>query len=205
MKVLLINGSPHEKGCTYTALREVEKTLNGEGVDTQLLWLGRQPIAGCIGCGGCAKTGRCTVHDDIVNRALEIAEGCDGYVIGSPVHYAGMAGSLKCFLDRFFWAGDHALKPGAAVVSARRSGTTATFDEINKYFTIAQMPIVASCYWNNVHGRRAADVEEDKEGMMVMRTLGRNMAWLLKSIDAGKKAGLPLPEQEERAITDFIR
>ena len=205
MKVLLINGSPHEKGCTYTALREVEKTLNGEGVDTQLLWLGLQPIAGCIGCGGCAKTGRCTVHDDIVNRALEIAEGCDGYVIGSPVHYAGMAGSLKCFLDRFFWAGDHALKPGAAVVSARRSGTTAAFDEINKYFTIAQMPIVSSCYWNNVHGRKAADVEEDREGMMVMRTLGRNMAWLLKSIDAGKKAGLPLPEQEERAITDFIR
>ena len=205
MKVLLINGSPHEKGCTYTALREVEKTLNGEGVDTQLLWLGLQPIAGCIGCGGCAKTGRCTVHDDIVNRALEIAEGCDGYVIGSPVHYAGMAGSLKCFLDRFFWAGDHALKPGAAVVSARRSGTTAAFDEINKYFTIAQMPIVSSCYWNNVHGRKAADVEEDREGMMVMRTLGRNMAWLLKSIEAGKKAGLPLPEQEERAITDFIR
>jgi len=205
MKVLIINGSPHEKGCTYTALREVEKTLNGEGVDTQLLWLGLQPIAGCIGCGGCSDSGRCTVHDDIVNRALEIAEGCDGYVIGSPVHYSGMAGSLKCFLDRFFWAGDHALKPGAAVVSARRSGTTATFDEINKYFTIAQMPIVSSCYWNNVHGRRAADVEEDKEGMMVMRTLGRNMAWLLKSIDAGKKAGLPLPEQEERAITDFIR
>lgn len=205
MKVMLINGSPHENGCTRAALCEVEKALNECGVETEMFWIGRGPIPGCIGCNGCAKSGRCTVSDDAVNRAMDIAEHCDGYVIGSPVHYAGMAGNLKCFLDRFFWLGGHDYKPGAAVVSARRSGTTAAFDEINKYFTISQMPIVSSRYWNNVHGRKAADVEKDAEGLMVLRTLGRNMAWMLKSIEAGRKAGVELPEPEERAVTDFIR
>ena len=184
MKVLLINGSPHEKGCTYTALEEIAKALNAGGVDTELLWLGNVPTYGCTGCGACAKLGKC-VRDDIVNEAAEKARACDGLIVGSPVHYAAASGTVTCFLDRLFYsAGRH---------------------QLNKYFTINQMPIVSSRYWNMVHGSTPDDVRQDEEGMSVMRTLGHNMAWLLKSIEAGRAAGVPAPVQEPPARTNFIR
>ena len=204
MKVLLINGSPNEFGCTYTALREVEKELNAAGVDTEIFHIGTEPISGCSGCEGCAASGRCII-DDRVNDALELAEKCDAYVFGSPVHYAGIAGDMKSFMDRFAWAGDHRLKPGAAVVTCRRGGATAALDGLNKYMTIAQMPLVSSCYWNMAHGKTPAELTQDLEGMQVMRTLGRNMAWLLKSIEAGRAAGLEKPLEEARIKTSFIR
>lgn len=204
MKVLLINGSPNEFGCTYTALREVEKELRLAGCETEIFHIGNEPLSGCVGCGGCSVSSRCILGDR-VNDALDIAEGCDAYVFGSPVHYAGISGDMKSFMDRFFWAGDHRLKPGAAVVSCRRAGSTAALECLNKYMTIAQMPLVSSCYWNMVHGSTPEQVLEDKEGMQIMRTLGRNMAWLLRSIEAGKAAGLALPEQEARVRTNFIR
>lgn len=204
MKVLLINGSPNEFGCTYTALHEIEKVLNAEGIATEMFHIGNEPLPGCCGCNGCAKSSRC-VFDDRVNDALEIAEGCDAYILGSPVHFAGIAGDMKSFLDRFFWAGNHRLKPGTAVVSCRRAGSSAALDGLNKYMTISQMPLVSAGYWNMVHGRTPEEVVQDLEGMQVMRTLGRNMAWLLKSIEAGKAAGLPLPEGEKKIRTNFIR
>ena len=204
MKDLLINGSPDREGCTYTALCEVEKTLRAEGIDTEIFHIGVEPLPGCSGCCGCEGQGRC-IFDDAVYEALEKAETADAYVFGSPVHYAGIAGDMKSFMDRFFWAGDHTLKPAAAVVSCRRAGATATLDGLNKYMTIAQMPVVSSGYWNMVHGNTPDEVRQDLEGMQVMRTLGRNMAWLLKSIEAGRNAGLPLPEREKRIATNFIR
>ena len=206
MKVLLINGSPHEKGCTFTALEEIAKTLNAEGVDTETLWLGNAPTYGCAGCGACAKLGKC-VRDDIVNEAAEKVRSCGGLIVGSPVHYAAASGTVTCFMDRLFYsAGRHLrYKPGAAIVSARRAGTTAALDQLNKYFTINQMPLVSSRYWNMVHGSTPDDVRQDEEGMSVMRTLGHNMAWLLKSIEAGRAAGVPAPVQEPPARTNFIR
>ena len=204
MKVLLINGSPNEHGCTCTALREVEKTLRAEGIDTELFHIGVEPLPGCTGCNGCYGSSRC-IFDDRVNDALDIAEGCDAYVFGAPVHYAGIPGDMKSFLDRFFWAGEHRLKPGAAVVSCRRAGATAALDGLNKYMTIAEMPLVSSGYWNMVHGTSPAEVAQDLEGMQMMRTLGRNMAWLLKSIDAGRREGLAQPEVEPRVKTNFVR
>ena len=206
MKVLLLNGSPHEKGCTYTALEEIAKALNAGGVDTELLWLGNVPTYGCTGCGACAKLGKC-VRDDIVNEAAEKVRACDGLIVGSPVHYAAASGQITCALDRLFYsAGRHLrYKPGAAIVSARRAGTTAALDQLNKYFTINQMPIVSSRYWNMVHGSTPDDVRQDEEGMSVMRTLGHNMAWLLKPIEAGRAAGVPAPVQEPPARTNFIR
>ena len=204
MKVLLINGSPNEHGCTWTALREVEKTLRAEGIDTELFHIGVEPLSGCTGCNGCYGSSRC-IFDDRVNDALEIAEGCDAYVFGAPVHFAGIPGDMKSFLDRFFWAGRHRLKPGAAVVSCRRAGATAALDGLNKYMTIAEMPLVSSGYWNMVHGTNPAEVAQDLEGMQMMRTLGRNMAWLLKSIDAGRRDGLARPETEPRVKTNFVR
>lgn len=204
MKVLLINGSPNEHGCTYTALREVEKTLRAEGIDTELFHIGVEPLSGCTGCNGCYGSSRC-IFDDRVNDALDIADGCDAYVFGAPVHYAGIPGDMKSFLDRFFWAGYHRLKPGAAVVSCRRAGATAALDGLNKYMTIAEMPIVSSGYWNMVHGTNPEEVVQDLEGMQMMRTLGRNMAWLLQSIDAGRREGLAQPETEPRVKTNFVR
>ena len=204
MKVLLVNGSPNEHGCTYTALHEVEKTLNAEGIETVMFHIGTEPLSGCSGCSCCEESGRC-ILDDRVNDALDLAEKCDAYVFGSPVHYAGISGDMKSFMDRFTWAGGHRLKPAAAVVSCRRAGSTATLDALNKYMTIAQMPLVSSCYWNMVHGKTPDEVVQDLEGMQVMRTLGRNMAWLLKSIEAGKRAGLEPPVQEDRIMTNFIR
>jgi len=207
MKVLMFNGSPHEKGCTYTALSEVAKTLHEGGVETELIWLGTKPIQGCMACRSCAATNKC-VFDDIVNEAALRCAGADGFIFGTPVHYAAASGMLTTFMDRLFYTSGKkvmAFKPAAGVVSCRRSGSTATFDQINKYFSICQMPIASSQYWNAVHGHSPEEVMQDLEGMQTMRTLGRNMAWLLQCIEAGKAAGVPLPHQEARANTNFIR
>lgn len=207
MKVLLVNGSPREAGCTYTALCEVAKTLNAEGVETEIFHIGKEPISGCHACGGCRKLGKCAI-DDIVNVFAEKAKDADGFVFGSPVHYAAMAGSLACFMDRLFFSVGKTvmrLKPGAVVVSARRAGTTAALDEMSKYLTISEMPVVSSRYWNMVHGACPEDVLKDEEGLATMRVLGRNMAYLLKALDAANKAGIPLPEKEPSARTNFIR
>lgn len=205
MKVLMINGSPHEEGCTYTALKEVEKELRKMGIDTEIVHVGAQPVMGCIGCDRCSG-GRCVFDDDIVNRLLEKSEEADAFVFGSPVHYAAASGIISTVLDRFFYAGKAlAYKPGAAIVTCRRGGSTAALDELNKYFTIRSMPVVSSQYWNMVHGSTPDEVRQDFEGMQIMRTLGRNMGWLLKCIEAGKKAGVPLPEKEAYVATSFIR
>lgn len=210
MKVLLVNGSPHAKGCTYTALNEVAETLNHEGIETEIFQVGTKPLAGCIACKSCAKTGHC-IFDDKVNEFLKIAGDFDGYIFGSPVHYAAASGAITSFMDRAFYtdlqAGKQSfyLKPAAAVVSARRAGTTATFDQLNKYFTLTQMPIVSSQYWNMVHGATPEQVRQDLEGLQTMRTLGRNMAFFLKCKEAGIKAGIPLPERENHIFTNFIR
>ena len=205
MKVLLINGSPNARGCTYTALTEVEKTLNKAGVDTEIIQVGDKDLRGCIGCRKCKKNGKC-VFNDLVNEVAPKFEACDGIVIGTPVYYAAANGTLVSFIDRLFYSVpfDKAMKVGAAVVSARRGGCSATFDQINKYFTISNMPVVSSQYWNSVHGFTPEDVYADEEGCQVMRTLGRNMAFLMKSIQLGKEE-FGLPEKEEWKITNFIR
>jgi multimeric flavodoxin WrbA len=207
MKVLLINGSPKANGCTFTALSEVAKALESEGIETEIFHVGTKPIRGCMACGGCSNTdSQCVFDDDTVNIALKKAKEADGFVFGSPVHYAGASGQITSFLDRFFYAGeDFEYKPGAAIVSCRRGGSTAAFDQLNKYFTISNMPIVSSQYWNMVHGNTPEEVKQDLEGMQTMRTLGKNMAWLLKCINAGKEAGVKLPEKEPREFTNFIR
>lgn len=208
MKVLLVNGSPHKEGCTYTALMEVASELNNEGIDTEIFQIGTNPIRGCIGCAHCKKnkTGRCVFEDDVVNQLLEKAEGCDGFVFGSPVYYASPNGALLSVLDRAFYAGkSFAYKPGAVVASARRAGTTATLEVLNKYLTICNMPVVSSQYWPMVHGSNAEQAKQDLEGMQTMRVVGKNMAWLLKSIEAGKQAGIKMPELETREWTNFIR
>ena len=206
MKVLLVNGSPHQNGCTYTALCEVAKGLESEGIDYEILHLGNGDIPGCRGCGYCKKKGECVIKD-IVNQTMARADEFDGFVFGSPVYYAGPAGQLLSFMDRLFFSsrGKLAYKPAAAVVSCRRGGSTASLDRLNKYFTISNMPVVSSQYWNQVHGNSPEEVVQDLEGMQIMRTLGRNMGWMLKSIDAGKKAGVKIPEPEEHAWTNFIR
>ena len=209
MKVLLINGSSHEKGCTYTALSEVAGALEKQGIETEIVGIGNQPLRGCIGCGSCGRNGncRCVFDDDVVNRILEKAEGCDGYIFGTPVYYASGNGAMIAVMDRLFYSGKaiFAHKPGACVASARRAGTTATLDQMNKYLTISQMPVVSSTYWNMVHGNAPEDVKQDLEGLQVMRNLGTNMAWLLKCIEAGKKAGVDVPTAEAGARTNFIR
>lgn len=206
MKVLLINGSPNEHGCTYTALSEVAQTLHGHGIETELLYLGKKPVAGCIACGGCGRTGKC-VFDDQVNDVLSRLDGIDAVVAGSPVYYAAASGQITSFLNRLFYAsgGRMAGKPGAAVVSCRRGGASAAFDQLNKYFTISSMPVVSSQYWNQVHGSTPEEVRRDEEGLQTMRTLGENMAWLLKCIEAGRKAGVPAPVREAPLRTNFIR
>ena len=206
MKVLLINGSPHEKGCTYTALSEIAGVLNENGIDTEIFQVGSDPIRGCVGCGGCAGKNRC-VFQDQVNVALDKAAKADGFIFGSPVHYASAGGAITSFLDRMFFAGKENMvyKPGAAVVSCRRAGSTATLDQLNKYFTISSMPLVGSSYWNMVHGNTPEEVLQDKEGLQTMRNLARNMAWLLHCIEAGKKAGIPFPQPESGSTTNFIR
>lgn len=205
MKVLLINGSPNAKGCTYTALEEVSKTLNQEGIETEIIHVGNKDIRGCIACRSCKTKGKC-VFDDLVNETAPKFQECDGIVIGSPVYYASANGTLVSFIDRLFYStpGDKTMKVGAAVVSCRRAGNTATFDELNKYFTISGMPIASSQYWNMVHGNSREEVLQDEEGLQTMRVLGRNMAFLMKSIQLGKKE-YGLPEKEDRIFTNFIR
>ena len=211
MKVLLFNGSPHKVGCTYTALKEIEKILKEEGIDSEIYQIGIDPVSPCRACYACGKLGKCAI-DDRVNDFVEYASNFDGFIFGSPVHYASACGGITAFLDRAFFIAAHSgrgyifsHKPGAAIVSARRAGTTAALDQLNKYFTISQMPIISGRYWNMVHGAKAEEVLEDKEGMQNMRILARNMAWYLKCIEAGKKVGIPMPKQEESVRTNFIR
>ena len=182
MKVLLLNGSPHEKGCTYRALTEVAGALTKEGIETEIVHIGNQAVHGCIGCGKCAATGRCVFKGDPVNAFLDKMEHADGLIVGSPVYYASANGSLYSFLDRLFYAGS-----------------------CFAYFTISQMPVVSSQYWNMVHGNSPEDVEQDLEGLQIMRTLGKNMAWMLRCIEAGKAAGITTPEAEQKLKTNFIR
>lgn len=208
MKVLLVNGSPHEKGSTYTALAEVANTLNKQEIKVEIFQLGVKPISGCIGCGTCAKIGKCFMRDQ-VNEFLEKASDADGFLFGSPVHFASASGMLTCFMDRVFYVNfaNRVLdnKPAAAVVVCRRGGATAALDQINKYFAISNMPMVGSQYWNMVHGNSPEEIRKDLEGMQGLRTLGNNMAWLLKSIKAGKASGINTPEKEPRMMTNFIR
>lgn len=204
MNVLLLNGSPNAHGCTYTALSEVARTLEENGIETEIIHVGNKAIRGCIGCRKCKTDGKC-VFNDLVNEVAPKFAACNGIVIGSPVYFASANGTLVSFVDRLFYStpGDKTMKVGAAVVSARRGGNSATFDELNKYFTISGMPVAASQYWNMVHGYSADDVRKDKEGMQTMRVLGRNMAFLIKSIALGKEQ-FGLPEKEtERAFTSF--
>jgi multimeric flavodoxin WrbA len=211
MKVLLANGSPHKEGCTYTALGEVAKTLNAEGIDTEIFWIGNKPVGGCTACMSCFKTGTC-VFSDVVNEFRTKAKEVDGFIFGTPVHYGSASGNMASFMDRLFYAdlagndnGTFYMKPAAAVISARRAGTTATFEQMTKHFTLHEMPIVSSRYWNMVHGGRPEDVAQDAEGLSVMRVLGRNMAYLLRCMEAARNAGVKLPEQEPRVFTNFVR
>lgn len=206
MKVMLINGSPHARGCTYTALREAADALERNGIETEFLHVGGAPVAGCIACNRCRTTGRCFVEDK-VNGVLDALDGIDGFIVGSPVYFACAAGQLLAFLDRLFYAagGRFDGKPAAAVVSCRRGGASAAFGQINKFFSMNNMPIVTSQYWNQVHGFTPDDVRKDEEGLQTMRTLGNNMAWLLKCIEAGRQAGIEKPEREPFRMTNFIR
>lgn len=205
LNVLLINGSPNAKGCTYTALNEVERTLQAEGIATELVHIGNRDIRGCIACYKCAEQGHC-VFNDAVNELAPKFEAADGLVVGSPTYYAGPNGTLTNLLDRLFFSTPFSkrMKVGAAVCSARRGGTTATFDRLNKYFTISEMPVASSRYWNMVHGSNAEQVLQDEEGIQCMRILGRNMAFLLRAIAAERERN-GLPMQEETVYTNFIR
>lgn len=209
MKVLLVNGSPHKEGCTYTALKIVADTLNKENIETEIFWIGSKPLSGCIGCGACFKMHKC-VFNDVVNEFTEKAKDCDGFVFGSPVHYASATGAMTSFMDRAFMsdeAGNRSLlrKPAAVVTSSRRAGATATLDQLQKWLSYSEMPIVSSRYWNEVHGYTPEDVLKDKEGVQIMEVLGRNMAWLLKCIQAGKNNGILQPKTETKIFTNFIR
>ena len=206
MKVMLVNGSHHEKGCTYTALAEVAKALNANGIETEIYQLAGKKIEGCKGCWACKKAKTCVFDDGTVNDFVAKAAEFDGFVFGSPVYYASASGALISFMDRVFYSGGKSLayKPAASVVSCRRAGASTTFDVINKYFTINNMPIVSSNYWNEIHGNTAEEAAQDEEGLQTMRVLGNNMAWLLKCIQAGKDNGIA-PVTERKVWTNFIR
>ena len=211
MKVLLVNGSPNKAGCTYTALAEIAETLQTEGIETLIYHIGLKPISGCRACGACSQIGHCVIEDG-VNEFVELAKDYDGFIFGSPVHYASAGGAITSFMDRVFFtafmSGRGAVfshKPAAAVVSARRAGTTAALDQLNKYFTISEMPVISGRYWNMVHGHTPQQVHQDEEGMQNMRILARNMAWFLKCLEAGRQAGISIPEKEEIVLTNFIR
>ena len=204
MKALLINGSPHEKGCTGRALLEVARTLEQEGIETEKLWIGTKDVRGCIACSTCRKLGKCVFNDVVNEAAVKFAEA-DALIVGSPVYYAGLNGTLKSFLDRLFYSSSYSkhMKVGAAVVSSRRAGTLSTFDDINRFFGISGMPIAPSTYWNEVHGFTAEDVEKDLEGLQTMRNLAYNIAFMVKAINAQKeKEGLP--EIERKYMTNFM-
>lgn len=206
MKVLMINGSPNKHGCTFTALSEVSKVLSENKIEVEILHIGNNPIRGCSACGLCKTKGKCVFDDDIVNTIIEKAKEADGFVFGSPVHYAAPAGALCAVLDRSFYAGGKNFqgKPGAAVVSCRRAGSTAAIDRLNKYFTISHMPVISAGYWNMVHGKNPEQVKKDLEGIQIMRTLGANMAWILKCINIAKENGIERPIPEKKIMTSFI-
>lgn len=206
MNVLLINGSVHAKGCVHTALEEIANQLKQEGIQTTEFHIGNGPIRPCTACCACRNTGRCIFNDDPVNQAIELAEKADGIIIGSPVYYAAPNGALCAFLDRMFFmkSSKYAYKPAAAIVNCRRGGASAAFDRLNKYFTISNMPVVPSQYWNATHGMTPDEVKKDLEGLQIMRTLARNMAWLLKCIQAAKET-VPYPTHEPFIRTNFIR
>ena len=204
----MVNGSSKPNGCTATALQEIAKVLREEGIDSEIMCLGGGPLRDCIGCLGCMKLdGQCAFNDDCINEILEKAKTCDGFIFGTPVYYAHPSGRVLSALDRMFYAGKKYFmhKPGAAIASARRAGTTASIDALNKYFTIAEMPVVSSSYWNMVHGNKPEEVLQDAEGLQVMRNLGRNMAWLLKCLEAGRNTGVAVPVNEYDNKTNFIR
>ena len=206
MKVLLVNGSPHKDGCTDTALQECAGVLNREGIETEILWLGTKAVQGCIACGKCRKLGRC-VFNDAVNEVNGRSEEFDGLIVGAPVYYGGPCSEITAFLDRLFYSGSQrwAKKPAASIVSCRRGGASAAFERLNKYFAMSNMPIVTSQYWNQIHGNTREEALQDLEGLQTMRTLAMNMAWILKCVDAGRKAGVAEPEYEPRIGTNFIR
>lgn len=205
MKVLMLNGSPRANGNTARALEEMKRVFEEGGAEVEIIQVGNKPVRGCIACGKCAEKGSC-VFEDLVNETAPKFESCDGLVIASPVYYASANGSLIAFLDRLFYSShfDKRMKVGASVAVARRAGTTATFDQLNKYFTICGMPVASSDYWNEVHGRAPGEAEADAEGMQTLRTLARNMMFLMKSIALGKER-FGLPEREARVFTNFIR
>lgn len=211
IKILLFNGSPNKNGCTYTALKEISNELEKENIETFIYHVGNNPIASCNACGACSKIGKCIINDN-VNDFVELAQNYDGFVIGSPVHYASSSGATVSFLDRVFYSASRSgrkeiftHKIGASIASARRAGTTATLDQLNKYFTINQMILVSGRYWNMVHGRTPEEVIQDAEGMQNMRFLARNIAWILKCKKAGENIGLLPPLQEEIIMTNFIK
>ena len=206
MKVLMLNGSPHKEGCTYTALCEVEKTLNEVGIETEIVWIKTKPLMSCTACQKCSEIGECTFGKDGVNEFVKKAYDADGFIFGSPVHYAAATGAITSFLGRAFYSNSEpfTFKPPAMVCSARRGGTTATFDQLNKFMGISQMPIITSYYWNMVHGNTPEEVMQDEEGLSTMRQLARNMAYFLKCIEAGREKGLE-HEVEPKARTNFIR
>ena len=208
MKVLLVNGSSRHEGNTAVALAEVANALEAHGIQTETMWLGNKPVNDCIACGKCVELGgTCSIDNDVVNELIEKAKDVDGFVFGTPVYYAHPTGRIQCALDRAFYAGGKyfAHKPAAAVAVARRGGTSASFDVLNKYFTINQMPVVSSTYWNNVHGRTPGEAAQDGEGLQTMRNIAHNMAWLLQCIEAGKAAGIEAPKAERGTMTNFIR
>lgn len=210
MKVLLVNGSPHKEGCTYTALCKVSEALNDNGVDTDIFWIGNKPISGCIACKKCVESNQC-VFKDAVNDFLSIAGDYDGFIFGTPVHWGGATGNMTSFMDRIFYTdlcgvgNRFRLKPAATVISARRAGTTATWDQVNKYFGLMQMPIITSRYWNMVHGTNPEEVKQDLEGMQVMQVLGNNMAFFINCKNIATKMGLKMPEVQKFTFTNFIR
>lgn len=208
MKVLMLNGSAKKKGCTYTALSVIADALQKEGIESEIVCIGGNPVRDCIGCGACSKLDcRCTFDDDIVNELLQKAEEADGFVFGTPVYFAHPSGRILSVLDRMFYAGKSVMagKPGAAIASARRAGTTASIDVLNKYFNFNQMPIVSAQYWNMVHGNRPEDVLQDKEGIQIMETIGANMAYMLRSLEAAREAGVEAPQPKDKVMTNFIR
>ena len=205
MNVLLVNGSSRKNGCTGAALSEAARALEEEGIHTETFFIGNEALPDCIACRKCRQTGRC-VFDDAVNKFVDQAKTADGFVFGSPVYFAHPSARLLTFMDRAFYSGKNAFafKPAAAVLSARRAGTTASFDVINKYFTICSMPVVSSTYWNHVYGQQPDDVAQDKEGLMTMYNIGKNMAWLLKCLALGRENGLPHPDNK-KVLTNFVR